>query len=395
MPKMKFPTLLAPLLVGAAASSISLAKKPDGGDPPTPPPIAYRIVWLGDTTTGINLLGGDVTYVYDVNAFGTVVGSATDQFGHQCAFVYDHFNDPPTMVDLNSQLQLPEGWTLTYARHINDAGLIAGHLVDHNGAQRVFACDYYADPPVLHDLSLPGIGLDNLSEHGELPGKGMLVGRYANTDGRHGFVWTPGDPPLLLTGEHPGAINSRGVVLVSVETGNQTWLYQRSLVTGEESPIQDSPGPAEFFHLNHTGVVAGRLLLGWRQYPARYTNEESWIILHSEREGMSTDINHQGQICGWIEGPAKFPDTSGFVCDMNDGFWRLDDLVVFASEQEKEFWLSGQNDNKLASHIRANGLSNADLTGTGYGMVVGVKYFSDFENGHTRVGFLLVPQQTD
>jgi len=115
------------------------------------------------TSSGMSLvdlgtLGGTQSYAYGLNNLGDVVGYSYTAQGERHAFLYSN----GVMVDLNALLPLLEGWTITDAFAINDAGLIAGSaLVD--GVDHAFELtpDYSGSPvaPTPEPLSTLGVGL--------------------------------------------------------------------------------------------------------------------------------------------------------------------------------------------------------------------------------------------
>ena len=52
------------------------------------------------------------------------------------------------MLDLNDLVDLPAGWTLTYAADINDAGQIVGHGIK-NGLKRAYLLTPIPEPCTL------------------------------------------------------------------------------------------------------------------------------------------------------------------------------------------------------------------------------------------------------
>jgi probable HAF family extracellular repeat protein len=67
-------------------------------------------------------LGGNVSTASGINEAGQVVGTSSTAEGLTHAFITGA--DGVGMTDLNSLVHLPDGWILTDARGINDAGQI-------------------------------------------------------------------------------------------------------------------------------------------------------------------------------------------------------------------------------------------------------------------------------
>jgi probable HAF family extracellular repeat protein len=83
----------------------------------------------GDTMHDLGTLGGDYSAGFGINAHGHIVGDYGIDYGNPDllnptrAFLY---TSETGMIDLNSVVDLPAGWTLQSAHDINDAGQITG-----------------------------------------------------------------------------------------------------------------------------------------------------------------------------------------------------------------------------------------------------------------------------
>jgi probable HAF family extracellular repeat protein len=78
----------------------------------------------GTTMHDLGTLGGAQSFGFGINSHVHIVGESETASGSNRAFLYT----PATgMVDLNSLVDLPEGWVLVSALDINDAGQITGY----------------------------------------------------------------------------------------------------------------------------------------------------------------------------------------------------------------------------------------------------------------------------
>jgi probable HAF family extracellular repeat protein len=73
--------------------------------------------------TDLGTLVGAVSWAYDVNDNGQVVGWAYTTSNAEHAFLYSG----SMMIDLNTLIDLLSGWALQEAYDINDAGQIVGY----------------------------------------------------------------------------------------------------------------------------------------------------------------------------------------------------------------------------------------------------------------------------
>ena len=83
----------------------------------------------------LGTLGGTYSQALGVNGRGQVVGQAKIA-GNSRAFIYDGATG--RMGDLNALVDPALGWTLAYARAINDSGQIAGYGAARDGSVRAF-----------------------------------------------------------------------------------------------------------------------------------------------------------------------------------------------------------------------------------------------------------------
>jgi probable HAF family extracellular repeat protein len=89
--------------------------------------------------------------IYAANASGLMVGMMWNDAGDERAFV---FQPGSAVQDLNDLIGSGLGWTLEFARDVNDAGQIVG-TGTHNGAVRGF---------ILAPITvLPEISIQNMS----------------------------------------------------------------------------------------------------------------------------------------------------------------------------------------------------------------------------------------
>jgi len=82
------------------------------------------LLWDGSVVvTDLGTLGGKSAIAYSINNSGIITGMSYDSGNNQRAFIWYQ----GLMVDLNSYIGSNDGWVLTYARAINDKGLITGY----------------------------------------------------------------------------------------------------------------------------------------------------------------------------------------------------------------------------------------------------------------------------
>ncbi|MHC9543157.1 MAG: hypothetical protein AB9903_26910 [Vulcanimicrobiota bacterium] len=82
------------------------------------------LLWMGsDVVSDLGTLGGKSAIAYSINNSGIITGMSYDSDNSQRAFIWYQ----GLMVDLNSYISSSDGWVLTYARAINDKGMITGY----------------------------------------------------------------------------------------------------------------------------------------------------------------------------------------------------------------------------------------------------------------------------
>ena len=91
----------------------------------------------------LGTLGGDESIAFDINDAGQVVGWPVTDEGGTRAFITGP--DGMGMMDLNSLVDLPEGWVLTDAFDINNNGQVLAFAV--------------VPEPETYALMLAGLGL--------------------------------------------------------------------------------------------------------------------------------------------------------------------------------------------------------------------------------------------
>lgn len=85
---------------------------------------SHAFLYLRGTMKDLGTLGGTYSWGSAINNAGVAVGQSYLAEGSQlAAFVYARGK----MTDLNTQVRLPEGWTLVETRDINDKGQILAH----------------------------------------------------------------------------------------------------------------------------------------------------------------------------------------------------------------------------------------------------------------------------
>jgi probable HAF family extracellular repeat protein len=98
----------------------------------TPGNVMHAFLWQGSTITDLGSLG-TTSDAYSISNSGTIVGTYWRAGAGPRAFVRQPGG---AMVDLNDRVSAP-GWTLQYARAVNDAGQITG-IGRLNGRGRAF-----------------------------------------------------------------------------------------------------------------------------------------------------------------------------------------------------------------------------------------------------------------
>jgi probable HAF family extracellular repeat protein len=100
--------------INASGQVVGYAFPPSGG--------YHAFLYDGATMRDLGTLDGNHSTAMAINASGQVVGGSDTSSGGPHAFLYDG----PTMRDLNNLLDAAgDGWTVSEARAINDAGQIA------------------------------------------------------------------------------------------------------------------------------------------------------------------------------------------------------------------------------------------------------------------------------
>lgn len=108
---------------------------------------------MGDTEA-IGTLGGNNSIAYGINGPGQVVGSALNKDGAAHAFTSFHDGAP---VDLNKLIAQDNGWSLTSALAVNDAGQVAAFGRNAGGVSHelLFTPVRALDPARIESLAGP------------------------------------------------------------------------------------------------------------------------------------------------------------------------------------------------------------------------------------------------
>jgi hypothetical protein len=164
------------------------------------------IVWtVNDDGTGYSYellpaLDGEDSTAMGINNLGVIVGTSSDR-----AVLWDDVGTPGTLAikDLNTGATADQGWELTSAIDINDAGLIVGTGM-LGGKMRGFLLDYVSK--AIFDIPLVGPADSNPS--GRINAYGRVIGNAWNGTGRYygtnpdyvvGYSWAgPLSDPVVL-----------------------------------------------------------------------------------------------------------------------------------------------------------------------------------------------------
>jgi probable HAF family extracellular repeat protein len=138
---------------------------------------------LGSLDTG----AGEGSVATGINNQGQIIGwSIVGNVGIQHAFIC---NGSGPMQDMNDSLNPPTGWTLTYARSINDKGEIVGDFLVDGSNPRAFLYDGKGS---FEDIGTLGVYIyaADINNHGQIVG-----GYYTEDLECHAYICTPGGLP--------------------------------------------------------------------------------------------------------------------------------------------------------------------------------------------------------
>jgi probable HAF family extracellular repeat protein len=106
----------------------------------------HAFLWNGTVMQDLATLGGPNSFGSGINGAGEVVGYSISSNGAAHAFLWDG----TAMLDLNTLLISSDGWDLTAANGINDAGQITGEgTVTLNGGPHAFLLTPVPEPATL------------------------------------------------------------------------------------------------------------------------------------------------------------------------------------------------------------------------------------------------------
>lgn len=280
----------------ALAASITFAAPPDGKGKPKddPPPVQYEYFLVGT-------LGGEDSYIYDINDRGIAVGTAQMPDGSSRAvlvrplgsvdaggmrsyenLIYDgdgdgicdsledlnvdEFNNPRVWVDSAGHSLVNQNWIATGARAINQYGEIVGDAIETmtgTGETRVFRYD-----PDLDELMLlPTVGDGDHFGRG-VNDSGDIVG-YRNDQGTEVIFYHWDDQSSSFTGlplsgiSVTSTIGSHGVNLNNRDVDNNVQIVTRAAVrvtlhVPTESWTTEMYDPRFFIYcVNDAGRIGG------------------------------------------------------------------------------------------------------------------------------------------
>jgi probable HAF family extracellular repeat protein len=268
------------------------------------------------TMTQVPPLGSYVCRITGMNNDGDVVGVAADGIGRGFYCLAPYVES----VDLNDSENLPDGWLITAAVHINDLRQISGNYrcTDADGNVRDHAFVYDLGDDQFYPLPQPGglpwsyaEGINNFGQiTGELQNDGATIEQV--------FVWTPGSDPIVLDIDYNTCgldINDHGQVIYTGTTASgqrhafrytpaadpANDLYEDLGVLG---PLPDGTSKSGAGGINNAGQVVGQSTssAGWRAF--RFTDRVGMVNLgtldaRGVTQSAAESINDLGQVVGW------------------------------------------------------------------------------------------------
>lgn len=247
----------------------------------------------------------------------------------------DGVND--LMEDLNDssvwsddQGQPVQGWVATSARDINEFGQIVGTATNDNGDKRAYLFMPGDSPTPAQLILLPSVGLGD--HHGRaINDLGDVAAHRFTPEGGRAilYVWNGAQMKYEahewpIDGLSPQAINNAGQIL--------SWQRRFNPITGQWDLFPDLAGRG----MNETGTIVGHTeprtgkdKKGWSaSAPFRFTDPDQLRILHDNR-GFATGINASGDVCLRENAGRGFLywEADPFVGD-DDVLFALDNLVV-------------------------------------------------------------------
>ena len=254
--------------------------------------------------------GATLTLVFGLNARGELVGTDNTIPGRH-AFLLDRQN----YVSLDASGTL--GTQFSFARGINDLGVVVGDYFDNDGYEHGFLLK----KDVLTTIDVPLSGSRG-TQLNAINNSGVIVGTWVDEAfTAHGFVYQSGNfahldyPGALDT--FPSGINARGEIVGNWDTDQSTvghgFLFYQGQIVSIDAPGAVSDGTAAN-SVNARGQIVGAYV-GLDGNTHGFLAEGAKFTTLDCPGGVRTSpwaINAAGQIAGICDVPGQ---RRGFVAD--------------------------------------------------------------------------------
>jgi probable HAF family extracellular repeat protein len=262
--------------------------------------VGGRSVWYQGTLTDVGGLGGNSTFVEDVNASGQVVGRSTEANGYMRAFVWENGTMTP-LPNLGGE----EG----FATAINNAGQIIGYTDNiPGGSVGGHRATFWSSSHVAMDIGT--VSPDNASRALALNQLGGVAGvslpGVGSAFGNDAFYWNGSSITPFILNRDPFQFDVKGINDLGQIVGrlNSTgYVWQNGVLTdlgtlGGSSSLANS--------INNAGQIVGRSAIAAGPAHAFIYASGQMLDLNSlvadlsdwESLNIAYDINEHGQIVG-------------------------------------------------------------------------------------------------